>query len=77
MLTCAWCIATGRLLVRQWALALAVGAAVVSTFVALLGFAGLAYPAVFVITAVICIIRSLWGRRGGWVANPPQVDKLP
>jgi 4-amino-4-deoxy-L-arabinose transferase-like glycosyltransferase len=75
------------LFVRQWALAFAVGAAVVSTFVALLGFAGLAHPAVFLITAAVCVIANLWGRmascapvvnrRGGRVANPPQVDNLP
>ncbi len=52
VLTCGWCIAAGRLLVRQWAVAFAVGAALVSTFVALLGFLGFAYPVIFVLAIV-------------------------
>jgi hypothetical protein len=69
ILTCAWCVAAGRLLVRQWALAFAVGAALVSTFVALLGFAGLAYPAIFVVAAAACIVGQAPGLRRAF--SPP------
>jgi hypothetical protein len=71
LLTTAWCIAAGRLVVRPWAVAFAVGAALVSTFVALLGFLGFAYPAVFVISAVVCIIGQAPGLRR--TLRPPRL----
>jgi len=71
ILTCAWCIAAGRLLVRQWALAFAVGAALVSTFVALLGFAGLGYPAIFATAAGICLVGQAPGLRRA--LSPPRL----
>jgi hypothetical protein len=63
LLTSAWCLAAGRLLVRQWALAFAVGAALVSTLVVLLGLLGWAYPATFAISAALTIAASIATRR--------------
>ncbi len=63
LLTSVWCVAAGRLLVRQWALAFAVGAALVGTLVALLGLAGWAYPATFAVLAALTIAASVAARR--------------
>jgi hypothetical protein len=63
LLTSAWCLAAGRLLVRQWAFAFAAGAALVSTLVVLLGLLGWAYPAVFAVSAVVTMAASLAVRR--------------
>jgi hypothetical protein len=58
--------------VRQWAVAFAVGAALVSTFVALLGFGGLAYPAIFVVAAAGCIVGQAPGLRRA-LTPPPKL----
>ena len=63
LLTSAWCLAAGRLLLRQWAFAFAAGAALVSTMVVLLGLLGWAYPAVFAVSAVFTIAACVAIRR--------------
>ena len=62
-LTSIWCVAAGRMLVRPWALAFAVGAALVSTLVLFLGLAGWAFPSAFAGAAALTVAASVAARR--------------